>query len=147
MNLSAHFTLAEFTASEYASRHGLDNTPNDEIIANLRDLAQDMERVREMLDHPIIITSGYRSPKVNAGIGSVPASAHLRGLACDFACPGFGTPLEVARIIYASGLIYDQLILEYGWVHFALAAEGKPYRRDVLTKRSAYASYERGLVA
>jgi hypothetical protein len=35
MNLTAHFTLEELTASETAERNGWDNSPNDQELANL----------------------------------------------------------------------------------------------------------------
>ena len=51
------------------------------------------------------------------------------------------------RQIEASGLEYDQLILEYGWVHVGLAREGLLPRREALTKRSARSAYESGIRA
>ena len=38
MNLSANFTLKELTKSETATRLGLDNTPDEETIENLKSL-------------------------------------------------------------------------------------------------------------
>lgn len=145
MNLSQHFTLEELTSSDYAARHGLDNTPDDAALANLHDLAAGLEQVRELLNAPMRVNSAYRSPKVNSGIGGSKTSAHMRGLACDFTCPGFGDTKEVALAISASQINYDQLILEYGWVHIAFPGDGEPARRIDLTKRSATASYERGI--
>jgi hypothetical protein len=39
MNLSENFTLEEMTASETAARHGIDNTPDNDVLMNLRRLA------------------------------------------------------------------------------------------------------------
>jgi hypothetical protein len=64
-------------------------------------------------------------------------------LACDFVCPDFGTPYEVAEAIARVGIEFDQLIREYGWVHLGLS-EGEP-RRQTLTKRSSYSPYENGI--
>lgn len=145
--LSDHFSLEEFTFSEYAQRHGIDNTPGQHELMNLHDLAQEMERVRAVLGYPIHVTSAYRSPKVNSAVGGSAKSEHMAGLACDFTCPGFGSNFEVANAIKASGIVFDQLILEYGWVHIGFADEGQPYRGECLTKRSAAAPYEIGLLA
>lgn len=149
MDLSEHFTMEEFTASDWGERHGVDNQPGDsEIVANLQELALEMERVRTILGgHPIFVHSAYRSPKVNAGVGGVATSAHLRGLACDFTCPSFGSPYEVAKAIEASGLKLDQLLREFGWVHAGFPEEGKPFRQQYLTKRSADSPYEVGILA
>lgn len=119
--LTEHFTLAELTATSHGA-----NPTTPEVEANLRRLAEVMERVRVLLDnHPITITSGYRSPPVNAAVGGASNSAHLTGLACDFVCPGFGTPLDICRRLepHMKDLGIDQLIWEFErWVHLGLSA-------------------------
>ena len=82
--VSIHFSLDELTSSDYADRHGIDNSPNAEILANINLLMDGLERARTVLDKPMSISSGYRSPKVNAGAGGSKASYHMRGLAADF---------------------------------------------------------------
>lgn len=148
MKISEHFTLEEFSFSEVAARLGLDNTPIPIVITNLGLMAAVMERIRTLLgDRPIVVRSGYRSVAVNQAVGGVATSAHCHGLACDFVCPAFGTPAEVALAILKSGIEYDQLIFEYGWVHVGLAQEGLLSRREALTKRSPWAAYECGIRA
>src|SRR5260370_378354 len=121
MNLSPHFTLEEFTLSTTASQRGINNKPGPEIVAELTRLAQTMEEVRLALGaKPIVITSGYRCPALNAAVGGVADSAHLYGRACDFIVPGFGSPLLVCQALdlVIEELELDQLIHEYrDWVH------------------------------
>ena len=146
MYLAPHFSLQELTVSQEADRRGLINTPPPEIIENLRQTAVLMENVRTILgDKPIIVNSAYRSPAVNQAIGGSKTSAHMLGLACDFICPKFGSPYQVAIAIRDSGIAYDQLILEYGWIHIGLPAPMRPMRRQNLTKRSSTAAYEIGI--
>lgn len=148
MTISKHFTLEELSFSEAAAGLGLDNTPAPDIVANLRLVAVVMERIRTLLgDCAIVVRSGYRSAEVNRAVGGVMTSAHCCGLACDFVCPAFDTPAEVALAILHSDIEYDQLILEYGWVHVGLAREGVLPRREALTKRSTWAAYEAGINA
>jgi len=148
MKISEHLTLEEFFFSEAAARLGLDNTPIPLVITNLGLMAAVMERIRTLFgNRPIVVRSGYRSVAVNQAVGGVATSAHCHGLACDFVCPAFGTPAEVALAILKSGIEYDQLILEYGWVHVGLVQEGLLSRREALTKRSAWAAYEPGIRA
>ncbi len=148
MKISEHFTLEELSFSEAAVRLGIDNTPNPIVITNLGLVAAVMERIRTLLgDRPIVVHSGYRSVEANQAVGGVATSAHCHGLACDFVCPTFGTPGKVALAILKSDIEYDQLILEYGWVHVGLAQEGSLSRREALTKRSAGAAYELGIEA
>ena len=136
MRLTSHFTLEEFTASQVAARHGISNSPDETQLANLRRLAEFLEGVRFALgNRPIIITSGFRSFEVNRIVGGSPKSAHMRGLAADFICPSFGSPLDVARRIVEAGVPFDQLIHEYGrWVHYGIA-DGDPdyWRHETLT--------------
>lgn len=146
MNLTAHFTLEEMTFSNVAARLGLDNTPGPAVTANLELVAAFMEKIRALLgDNPIVVHSGYRSLEVNQAVGGAGTSAHCHGLACDFVCPAFGTPAEVALAILKSNIEYDQLIFEYGWVHVGLAQDGSLFRREALTKRSPWAAYESGI--
>ena len=135
MNLSAHFTLEELCRSETASRKGLDNTPDAETIANLTELALALEKVRDLLGHAIHINSAYRGPKVNSAVGGSKTSAHMKGYAADFVCPGFGTPQDICHAIMDSTIDYDQLIREFdnhgtGWVHFSISPQ---MRRQALT--------------
>ncbi len=148
MTITVHFSLEELTFSETAARLGLDNSPDESVRGNLAMVAAVMEKIRSLLgDKPIVVHSGYRSPQVNLLVGGVATSAHCRGLACDFVCPAFGTPAEVAAALLKSDVEYDQLILEYGWVHVGLAEAGERGRHQALTKRSAAAGYESGIKA
>ena len=124
MQLSAHFTLAEFVVSETAARAGIDNDPPLDVVSALKRTAQGLEAVRVRLGGaPITVTSGYRCPELNAAIGGAKDSQHMRGEAADFICPRFGSPTEVATALRDSGIEYDQLIIEFGrWVHISFSA-------------------------
>lgn len=134
--LSPNFTLEEATHSQIAIRQGIDNTPTDiETLERIRQTAEQMELVRSLLrDEPVTVSSWYRSPALNTAVGSGPTSAHLLGLAVDFICPGFGTPLEIARHLASNSrgtpLRYDQIIHEGSWVHIGFLGRE---RRELLT--------------
>jgi zinc D-Ala-D-Ala carboxypeptidase len=126
--LTPHFTLEEFTDSQTAARKGIKNIPpeNSQERKNIQRTAEVMEQVRTILgDKPILISSGYRSPQVNAAVGGSKSSAHMSGLAVDFSCPGFGTPKAICHKLHPhmKELGIDQLIHEYDtWVHLGLSA-------------------------
>ena len=134
MSLSGNFSLDEFTASQEATRHSINNTPSEKVVENIRMLAALLEQVRELLGgHSIHISSGYRSLALNRHIGSNDTSAHVRGYAADFTCPAFGKPIEVAKKIAESNLKFDQLICENNaWVHISCDPQN---RRQLLTAR------------
>ncbi len=132
--LQQSFWLSEFLRSDTAQRRGLDNTPNAQALANIKlVLAPGMQRVRNLLLQPVLVTSGYRSPAVNAAVGSGHTSQHLQGLAADFVCPEFGTPRRVAQCLleHASEIRFDQLIWEGAWVHVSFTRSAP--RGEVLT--------------
>lgn len=131
--VAANFTLGEFLQSHTALRVGIDNTPPPYALMNLCSaLAPFMQKVRDLLGHPVLISSGYRSPELNALVRGSPGSAHVHGLAADFTCPGFGTPFEICRFLsdHVADLRFDQLIYEGTWVHISAAA---PPRLEVLS--------------
>lgn len=142
--LSPHFRLSEFTQSQTAARLRLANTPNAAQIRNLTRLADRLEQARSILiakraqpglDIPILISSGYRAPQVNAAVGGEKDSAHLDGRGGDFTAPEFGIPHEICAALLDSHLSFDQLIFEGTWVHLGIAPEGQTDRRQVLTAK------------
>lgn len=134
MTFPKEFTYEEMIVSQTAARLGISNTPDRTALANLAKTANNMVRVRALLGNkPIIVSSGYRGPAVNAKVGGSNTSAHTKGWAVDFTCPGFGTPLEVAKAIADSDIMddVDQLIHEYGaWVHISWDPRN---RKELLT--------------
>ena len=86
IQLSPHFELREFIASRTAKEHGIDNTPPNEAVENLRALCvHTLEPLREALGLPIIITSGYRNKTLNQLlVFHSTKSQHMNGEAADF---------------------------------------------------------------
>lgn len=144
-----NFTIEELCHSDTATRKGIDNSPDAEALANLDILIAGLERVREVLGKPMHINSGYRGPKLNAAIGGSKTSAHMKGLAADFVCPQFGTPLEICKALqaHAEEIRFDQIIQEGTWVHVAFADVDQIPRGEILTANfhNGGVTYSRGL--
>jgi hypothetical protein len=139
--ISEHFSLEELIASETADRHGLDNTPNADVLANLTVLAGNLEEVRTLLGYPIHVNSAYRSLAINALLGSKPTSAHTKGLAADIVCPQFGTPKDIVNAIISSGIQYDQVILEFdSWCHIGFCT-GTPRLEKLVINKTGTSFY------
>ena len=131
--LTPHFTLEEFTFSQTAARKGIDNTPHEGLLDNLCILANGMEDVRNLLNAPIHISSGYRCTELNDLLGSKRTSQHTQGLACDFTSNAYGTPSDIVLAIVSSDIPYDQVILEYDrWVHISFVEDGGTPRKQAL---------------
>ena len=112
MNLSANFTLKELTKSDTATRLGLDNTPDEDTIENLKLLCEKvLQPVREHFGQSVTVNSGYRSPESNAAVGGSKTSDHCKGQAADIEINGVANP-DLAQWIM-DNLEYTQLILEF----------------------------------
>lgn len=154
MKLSAHFSLAEFTRSESAKRHGVSNEPTPEHLENIKVLCERvLEPLREHFACPINISSGYRSKILNHYIGGALNSQHTEGKAADIDMDGVGAISNKDVFDYIKdNLEWDQLIFEHGtrnnpdWVHVSYNV-GKN-RMQVLRAlksngRTVYAPYEK----
>ena len=70
MKLTENFSLAEMIKSETALRKGLDNTPGEEELENLRKLAENvLQPIRDAYGRGVKVNSGFRHPDVNAAVG------------------------------------------------------------------------------
>ncbi len=124
--LTPHFTLQEFTESATARKYGIDNTPPAEVVNNLRRLCKNtLEPLREALDMPVIITSGYRCKALNDRmIHYTQKSQHLKGQAADFYIAQGAAQshrellVKAFRMMLISDRIdFDQLILYPTFIH------------------------------
>lgn len=118
MNLTKNFTLEELIYSDTAKQYGIDNTPDDTAIANLKALCENvLQPIRDKLGKPMNITSGYRCAALNSKVKGAANSQHLKGQAADFTVSGY-TPVKLVLLIQDYGVEFDQLINEYNdWVH------------------------------
>jgi len=136
MKLSEHFTLAEFTRSDVATRLGIDNTPDDTHLRNMKLLCEKvLEPVRVHFGKPVRINSGYRSMALNMAINPMTTtidrlSKHCLGQAADFEIDGVSN-YEVAAWCRDNLPEYHQIILEFyvpgqpnsGWVHVSFVKD------------------------
>lgn len=137
MKLSKNFSIEEMTFSVTANNHGIDNTPNAEARKALQRLCVEvLQPIRDAYGQPIIVTSGYRCPALNAAVGGVKNSQHVLGQAADIKAvnpKANGILFNFIRDLVKSGkLKVGQLIWEYGtktrpnWIHVSLPRVGKP---------------------
>lgn len=137
MQLTRNFTLAELTRSATADRLGIDNTPPLEIQIELRNTAQMLQRIRDFLTVPVIVSSGYRCEALNKAIGSRRTSDHLTGQAADIVAPAYGHPHVVAKVLAPrlTQLGIGQLILERvankAWLHVSTRVPDRPVNRVI----------------
>ena len=124
-----YFSISELTYSTKAKELHLDNTPFSlTIIDNLTNLTENLlDPIREAWGKSLQVNSGYRCPALNKAVGGKPTSQHLKGEAADITTGSKAENKKLFEMIKESGLVYDQLIDEYGfsWVHISLKKDGK----------------------
>jgi hypothetical protein len=131
-----NFKFKEFISSNTAFNRGIDNFPKDfVIISNLLHTAFCMQQIRDLLKQPIRITSGYRCEELNRALGGSKTSQHCKGEAVDFICPKYGSLARICEAIIESGIEFDQLIKEPGWIHISFSQENN--RREIFNKNKA----------
>lgn len=134
VKLSENFNLSEFVKTST----GFDNVPPPEAIENLKLLAKNiLQPLREYIKKPIRITSGYRSPLVNANVkGSSKTSQHMQGQAADLQVDGM-TNQQIIDVVRLLRLPYDQIIDEQRgssrWIHVSYNPKGQ--RKQWMTRR------------
>jgi hypothetical protein len=126
MELSKNFTLEEFTYSETAKKNNIDNSTDKAfIINNLKELcSQVLQPLRDKIEKPINITSGYRCLKLNEKVGGVPTSQHVLGQACDLKVDDM-TPFEIAQVVLELYLPFDQMVLYNDFLHISISTRDR----------------------
>lgn len=105
MQLSEHFD-----SSEFACKCGCGGLHNGADI-NPK-LVQVLERMRNILGVPLVLSCGYRCPKHNKEVGGVWNSQHLRGTAADVLQP---RGVTIQSMIAAAEIADADGIGEYDW--------------------------------
>lgn len=133
--MSKYFSLSELTRSATALKEGIPNDPNEAQIKDLKRLMDYLDKVREAFGKAIIVTSGFRSERLNKRIGGAPDSQHMKGQAADIRPHDIKELRQLLTTIRQVGS-FDQLILEEPegrtpWIHVSIAPANKPPRGDV----------------
>jgi uncharacterized protein YcbK (DUF882 family) len=120
--IELNFTMSELLKSDVATKYNISNIPDKQSLDNMLILiCECLQPIRNYIDKPMNIYSGYRSPRLNGHplIQGKDNSQHITGQAVDFTIKGM-TPKQIIEKVKASGVEYDQLINEHNiWVHIS----------------------------
>lgn len=149
--LSPHFSLKEMTDSQTAVKYGIANVPSEQEIENLRRLCQGtLEPLREALQLPVVITSGFRTKALNDKLShSSERSQHMQGCAADFYVSSAGSKVQgeeapsrrellikaFREILTNPKIDFDQLILYPNFIHVSYVSK-EHNRHNILKARS-----------
>ena len=131
MKITQHFTLEELCASATAKAKGIKNVPGNQELINLTALCVAvLEPLRQWFGREVKIGSGYRCPVLNAAVGGVSNSQHMKGQAADLCIDGDMEKGKKWFNYIRNHLVFDQLIMEHNakgtyWVHVSYDAQGR----------------------
>lgn len=104
MKLENNFSLSEFRCRDGSG------VP-EELMDNVRLLAENLQVLRDYIGRPVKIISGYRSPDYNKKIGGAKRSQHMLAKAADIKIEGM-EPWMVHKII--EHLVYKGHMMKGG---------------------------------
>ena len=70
----------------------------DKLKSNCEELLENLQTLRDIIEEPIEIISGYRTKESNENVGGVVKSQHLYGKAADIVCNKYNS-LQIYLII------------------------------------------------
>ena len=108
--------------STTAAAKKINNEPTPEAAENLKLLVDKvLDPLRDAYGKPIIVTSGYRSPALNAAVKGSKTSQHMKGQAADITAGSKQENKKLFELAQKLNLPYCQLIDERGftWVHIS----------------------------
>ena len=128
-----YFSISELISSATAQREGIDNRPPESAYHLLHVLVRELlDPIRKAWGEPIVVSSGYRCPELNALVGGTTHSHHMLGCAADIIG---GLPLSTSPKTKTNKDLFDfivkmhkegrikftQLILEEDgrWIHIS----------------------------
>ena len=125
MQLEKNFKLVEFACKDGTS------VP-EELMDNVKLLAKNLQVIRDYIESPLVIISGYRSKKYNTRIGGARRSQHMLAKAGDLKSY-LHTPPQLKEII--EKLIKDGKIMKGGvglyntFVHYDVRGRNARWRK------------------
>lgn len=140
MKESKYFKLEELLRSDTALSAQIENLPSWADVENLKNLAVlVLDPIREAWKQPLIVTSGYRSPHLNAAVGGVPTSAHMDGCAVDIALCHLSTRKMSDLFNLITNMVDDRVIdidqvIYYRKKKIIHISNDLPYRRQFIVK-------------
>lgn len=131
--ISKDFSFSEFESSKIAEEKGICNVIRSFAVRDaLKSLVDNvLQPLRDIAGVPLRINSGYRCGELNAAVGGVPTSQHVKGEAADVAFP---KPIELARMAADNHLPFDQMIIYPTFVHFSHKLNGEQRRQIIYNK-------------
>lgn len=126
--------------SETAMTLGIENFPTWEEIECMKKFAVEvLDFIRDKWGQPLLVSSGYRVPQLNAAVGGAPTSDHQNGLAVDIKLPSWSKRKlsELYHLVHElteQGVIEIDQVIYYRNKKFIHIGIGTRLRRQFIVK-------------
>lgn len=114
MKLTKNFNLEEFACKDGTQ------VPT-RYLENCRELAENLQVLRDSLGVPLVVLSGFRTVKHNKKIGGAPASFHLTASAADLKAgtiPTYKIYMRILKLMAEGKMKKGGLKCYPTWVHY-----------------------------
>jgi len=114
MRLTKNFNLKEFECKDSSG------FPNF-TLGNIRELAENLQVIRDYIGQPLHVNSAYRSPEWNKYVGGVRNSQHIKGKASDLTSKNYTSKQLykiIRHLIHIGKIRQGGLGLYNGFVHY-----------------------------
>lgn len=129
--ITKNFTVEEFEKSDIALKNEINNIIKDvDVLSNITYLCMHLlQPLRDAINMPITITSGYRCCKLNQAVNGAKSSQHKKGEAADIVCNDLN---KIYLFVKNSGICFDQMIIytKKKFIHLSLKKDGN--RKQIL---------------
>lgn len=132
--------MSEFLKSETAMALGIENFPSWDEVTIMKNFANEvLDVIRSHWGQPLLLSSGYRVPALNAAVGGSPTSDHQNGLAVDIKLPTWSKrkPSELYHLIYElteQGVIEIDQVIYYRGKKIIHIGIGERLRKQFIVK-------------
>lgn len=116
--MKLYFQPAEFCVTDTGLSNSFDNALS---LINTHTLLITLNALRGIINSPIIILSGLRSPEVNFAVGGSKSSYHLQGRAADITCNKLHELLDLCLKLKESK-VFEEVIYypDKNFIHVAI---------------------------
>ena len=131
-----YFSIKELCRSRKAEELKINNTPDEKIKRNLELFIETvLDPIREDWGSPIIVSSGWRSKRLNQAVGGVMNSGHLYGFCADLQVSDVRKFADfVYRWMLDHHMSWDEMLFESSggvtWLHLSwIGQDGKQRKK------------------
>lgn len=138
MYIAKRFSLRELIRSEVAERSGWVDVPTMDTVLNLSELCRRiLDPIAFRYGKAVVITSGWRSARLNKAVGGVDNSQHMTGHAADIRplqLSDMGQFWTIIQEMINNGIIDPDQVIYYRRRRFIHISWSDNPRRQILIK-------------